>query len=68
MMPHHRILSATLVFALFAWAALADPKHDRKKHEKNGKHAVPNCLFVFARMKIRADLCAIPDKLTSECK
>jgi len=49
MTPHHRILSATLVFALFASTALADPKHDGKKHAKNGKHAVERT-FVFQEM------------------
>ena len=46
MKAHHRILAAVLVFAGLASTALADPKHDRKKHPKQGKHAVErNVLF-----------------------
>ena len=40
MKPHHRMLSAAILFSLFAAPVLADQKHDRKKHAKDGKHAV----------------------------
>jgi EF hand len=49
MKPHHRILSAAILFSLFAAPVLADQKHDRKKHAKDGKHAVERT-FLFHEM------------------
>jgi hypothetical protein len=41
MKPHHRILLAAVVLAIFASPAAADPKHAHKKHAKGqDKHAV----------------------------
>ena len=40
MKPHHRILAVAILVSGLAATTFADPKHDKKKHHKQGKHAV----------------------------
>jgi Ca2+-binding EF-hand superfamily protein len=49
MRPNYRMLSAALVFSIFAAPVFADQKHGHKKHAKDGKHAVERT-YLFHEM------------------